>query len=103
MTNSSHAIRDDEVRRVLAEHGDDGQVPRHTLFYFYGGRVDELRNAAVSAGYETRPTAAQDGLVLEATLPVDAESFEAQSQRMQAWADEFGSEYDGWECMVVNQ
>ena len=41
--------------------------------------------------------------MLEATLPVDAESFEAQSQRMQAWADEFGSEYDGWECMVVNQ
>jgi hypothetical protein len=103
MTKSSHAIRDVEVRRVLAEHGDDGKVPRHTLFYFYGGRIDELHNAAVGAGYEARPTAAQDGLVLEATLSVDAESFEALSQRMQAWADEFGSDYDGWECMVVTQ
>jgi regulator of ribonuclease activity B len=103
MTESSHAIRDAEVRRVLAEHGDDGQIPRHTLFYFYGGRIDELHNAAVGAGYKVSPTAAQDGLVLETTISVDAESFEAQSQRMQAWADEFGSAYDGWECAVVEQ
>jgi len=95
--------RDADVRRALAEYGDDGKVPRHTLFYFYGGRIDDLRNVAVAAGYETRPTVAQDGLVLEATLAVDAENFAAQSQRMQAWGDEFGSEYDGWECKVVTQ
>jgi len=87
----------------LAEHGDDGQVPRHTLFYFYGGRIDELRKVAVGAGYKVSPTVAQDGLVLEITIRVDAERFEAQSQQMQAWADEFGCDYDGWECKVVNQ
>ena len=103
MANSSHSIRDAEVRRILLEHGDDGHVPRHTLFYFYGGRIDELRNAAVGAGYQVRPTAAQDGLVLEATIPVDAESFETQSERMRAWSDEFDSDYDGWECKLVKQ
>jgi regulator of RNase E activity RraB len=103
MAKSSHSIRDAAVRRVLAERGDDGQVPRHTLFYFYGGRIEELRNAAVRAGYKVSPTAAQDGLVLETTIAVDAESFEAQSQQMQAWADEFDSDYDGWECKMVKQ
>ena len=103
MAKSPHSIRDAEVRRVLAEHGDDGQVPRHTLFYFYGGRVDELRSVAVGAGYKVSPTATKDGLVLETTIPVDAASFEAQSQQMQAWGDEFDSDYDGWECAVVEQ
>ena len=103
MAKSSHSIRDAAVRRVLAERGDDGQVPRHTLFYFYGGRLDELRKAAVGAVYKVSPTAAKDGLMLETTIPVDAETFEAQSQQMQAWGDEFDSDYDGWECKVVKQ
>ena len=101
MTESDHSIRDAKVRQVLADRGDNGQIPRHTLFFFYGGRIDELRNTAVRAGYKARPTAAQDGLVLETTIPVDAESFEAHSQRMQAWGDEFDSDYDGWECKLV--
>src|SRR5262245_31838256 len=100
MTDSSHCIRDAKVRQVLAERGYNVQITRHPLFFFYGGRVDELRNVAVGAGYEVHPNAAQDGLVLETTIRVDAESFEAQSQRMQAWADEFDSDYDGWECKV---
>jgi len=103
MADSSHSARDAEVRRVLAERGDDGQVPRHTLFYFYGGRIDELRKAAVAAGYKVRPTAAQDGVVLETLIPVDAKSFEAHAQRMEAWSEEFDSEYDGWECKLVKQ
>ena len=58
---------------------------------------------ATKAGYEVRPSANRDGVMLETTIAVDEDSFEPYTQQMQAWADEFGCEYDGWECKVVNQ
>ena len=103
MTESSHASRNAGVRRVLAERGDTGETPRHTLFFLYGGNLDGLRKAAAAAGYSARPTAGKDGVVLEITTAVDEQSFAIHTQRMQAWADEFGCDYDGWECKVVRQ
>jgi hypothetical protein len=100
MTASSHD-RDAQVRQVLAADGDDGHKPRHTLFYFYGGDFQGLGNAARGAGYDVRPTVFQDGVVLETTTAVDERSFESHSKRMEDWAEEFGCEYDGWECQVV--
>jgi len=94
---------DEKVRSALADLGDSGQTPRHTLFYFYHGNLDQLAAAAIRAGYKVGPTINNDGLVLETTIAVDEQSFAPRAQQMRAWADEFGSEYDGWECKLVNQ
>lgn len=89
------------VRAALAEQGDSGLTPRHTLFYFYGddAGLGDLNEVARRAGYITRGT--EDSLVLETTMPVDAASFSAVSGMMQSWAAAFQVDYDGWECAVV--
>jgi hypothetical protein len=102
MNNPSHSDRDILVRSVLAERGDDGRTPRHTLFFFYGGDIAGLSAAAVHARYDVHRTAKVGGVVLETAIAVDEESFAAHSQRMVNWAEEFGCEYDGWECQLVN-
>ena len=101
MAASSHPLRDAEIRRVLASHGDDGRKPRHTVFYFYGGDFQGLGKTASVAGYGVRPTAKQDGVVLETTTAVDERSIESHAKRMEDWAGTFGAEYDGWECQMV--
>ena len=43
------------VRAALAEQGDSGITPRHTLFYFYGdGDHGDLNEVARRAGFLTR-------------------------------------------------
>jgi Regulator of ribonuclease activity B len=101
MAATTHPDRDAKIRQVLASHGDDGRKPRHTVFYFYGGDFEGLGREARAAGYQVRPTAKHDGVVLETTTAVDERSFEAHATRMAQWADAFGSEYDGWECQLV--
>jgi hypothetical protein len=96
-------LGDEKVRSALAERGDSGRTPRHTLFFFYHGNLDGLTAAATRAGYQVRPTTNNDGVVLETTIAVDEQSFAHYARWMDAWADEFGCEYDGWECRVVNQ
>jgi len=88
------------VRAALAEQGDSGVTPRHTLFYFQGeGDHDDLNEVARRAGFITRGSG--DSTVLENTLAVDADSFAPISAMMQSWAAAFQLEYDGWECAVV--
>ena len=97
----SHEERDAMVRSLLAEHGDSGITPRHTLFYFYGddAGLGDLNEVARRAGYITRGDA--ESLVLETTMAVDEASFAAVSSMMQSWAAAFQLDYDGWECAVV--
>ncbi|WP_125256424.1 ribonuclease E inhibitor RraB [Brevundimonas fluminis] len=89
------------VRAALAEHGDSGVTPRHTLFHFHGDDegLGELNEVARRAGYITRGDA--ESLVLETTMPVDPASFAPVSSMMQSWAAAFQLDYDGWECAVV--
>ena len=88
------------VRAALAEQGDSGITPRHTLFYFYGDHDHgDLNEVARRAGFLTR---GQDDLtVLETTIAVDEASFSPVSAMMQSWAAAFQLDYDGWECAVV--
>ena len=96
----SHDERDAMVRAALAEHGDTGVTPRHTLFYFYGdGDHDDLNEVAKRAGFITRGS--DDATILETTIPVDETSFEPVSAMMQSRAAAFQLDYDGWECAVV--
>jgi len=89
------------VRAALAQHGDSGVTPRHTLFFFHGDDegLGELNEVARRAGYVTSGDA--ESLVLETTMAVDAESFAPVSAMMQSWAAAFQLDYDGWECAVV--
>jgi Regulator of ribonuclease activity B len=103
MIKPSRTDRNAMVRSVLADRGDSGRTPRHTFFFFYGGDFAGLRNAATRAGYKVRLTVQRDGVVLEATIAIDEHSFATHAQRMEAWAEEFDCEYDGWECQLLNQ
>ncbi len=96
----SHEDRDAMIRASLAEHGDSGLTPRHTLFYFNGeGDHDDLNEVARRAGFLTR--GAGDATVLETTMAVDEASFSPISSMMQSWAAAFQLDYDGWECAVM--
>ena len=86
--------KDAPVRAILAGQGDNGSVPRHTLFYFYGGDFVTLGVAASATGYKTRPTADNDGIVLETMISVDEVTFKVRAERMEAWAEEFRCKYD---------
>lgn len=96
-----HEERDAMVRASLAQHGDSGLTPRHTLFYFYGDddALGDLNEVARRAGYLTRGS--DDSLVLETTMAVDEASFSPVSAMMQSWAAAFQLDYYGWECAVV--
>ena len=95
-----HEERDAMIRATLAEHGDSGVTPRHTLFYFYGdGAHDDLNEVARRAGFLTRGQ--DDCTGLETTMAVDETSFSPVSSMMQSWAAAFQLDYDGWECAVV--
>lgn len=100
-TGEPGGYNDAMVRDTLAKNGDDGRIPRLTTFFFYDGDLAGLRAAASSAGYQVKPSDYNDGITLEAVISVDEGSFKPHSMRMEAWAKEFGSEYDGWECDVV--
>ena len=95
-----HDERDAMIRAALAEHGDSGLTPRHTLFYFYGeGDHDDLNEVARRAGFLTRGQ--DDCTILETTMAVDEASFTPVSAMMQSWAAAFQLDYDGWECAIV--
>jgi len=95
------ADRDDLVRDALLKHGDDGCLPRDTVFYFYGGDFPALATEAEREGYAVRATAKSDGVILSKTIPVDREAFAPVRRQMETWAETFGCEYDGWEAAVT--
>jgi len=55
-SDASQDEKDAMVRAALAEHGDSGRMPRHTLFYFYGDDhgLGDLNEVARRAGFFTR-------------------------------------------------
>jgi hypothetical protein len=102
MSRTSQDDSNDKVRSLLLERGDEGRMPRQTLFFFYGGNLTKLRAAATRAGYRVYPTCGNDGVILETTIAVHKRAFATHAQRMSDWADEFNSNYDGWECQLMN-
>ena len=92
---------DDEIRHQLSLHGDNGGTPRHTLFFFYEGNLEALEEAARANDFSARRMVESEGLILEKTLSVDEVNFDPVSALMDRWAEQFGADYDGWECAVV--
>ena len=103
MSECSQTDMAEKVRAILSERGDSGGVPRPTSFFFYGGRVVEFGVAAARAGYRVQPTVNNDGVVLQIQSAVDEDSFSRLTATMEQWAEDFGCQYDGWECQVVTQ
>jgi hypothetical protein len=75
-------------------------LPRRTLFYFYGGDLAKLSAAASAAGYQVKPRAANDGVIVEVPITI-IDMIYGEILRMEEWAEEFGCDYDGWKCEVV--
>jgi hypothetical protein len=92
---------DDDIRRALSEHGDDGKTPRHTLFYFYGGDAAGIEQTARRHQFAVRQMLEDEGLILEKTIAVDEAIFASVAEKMQALATQFGAGYDGWECELI--
>ncbi len=92
---------DDEIRDQLLARGDDGRSPRHTIFYFFEGDIDLLEEVARASGFSVSRMTGSRGLILEKTLAVDGASFAPTATLMERWAEQFGSDYDGWECELV--
>src|SRR5262245_49993932 len=100
---ASRSSPDAKVRRLLAQRKDSGETPRHTLFYFYDGDLEGLRKAAICKGSQVHPTVAKPGLMLKRTTAVDERIFDQHAQRLEAWAEQFNCDFDGWECQLVIQ
>lgn len=98
---TGHAARDEEVRKILRGRGDTMTTPRHAVFYFYNGNHRELARTAIAAGMTASPTVGGDGVILETMIAVDEAAFEPVNRQMQDWAEQFGCDYDGWECQLV--
>jgi len=94
---------DAAIREALGREGDDGTAARHAIFYFYGGDLAGLEKAALAQNFFTRPAKTTEGLILEKTIAVDAASFAPIEEQMEAWSEAFATEYDGWECAVVEK
>ena len=93
--------KDDAVRQLVTQHGDDPTRAHATVFYFYGGDLQGLTEAAVQQHFtvdlrEGR-AGAEDCAVLSTTTALDEETFQDFNDLFDGWAEEFGSRHDGWE------
>ena len=95
----SWALRDDAVRAALTERGDDGVPPRDTRFFFYGGDLLALAEAASKIGFKTE--AQGEPTVISKDMPVTADEMSTLNGIFSEWVDAFGVEYDGWEAAIV--
>lgn len=96
--------QDDNVRRAIAEHGDDGTTPRGVEFFFYGGDQPALRAAATEAGFQARRAEGdRTGTILSRKTAVDVETLTELNVLFIAWSSRFQAEYDGWETEVVKK
>ena len=101
---------DRAILEQLLQHGDDLSAERHTLVFFCRADGDErhgelvfnpLAERLIAGGWSIY-TLHADGVSGEAQRRVDPASINQISEDMEALAEEFGVDYDGWECAVVS-
>ena len=94
----SWSARDDEVRSVFAERGDDGVLPRDARFFFSDGNQKALAEAAVRSGFKVETSGDS---VLSRDMPITADELNALNRVFSDWEDAFGVTYDGWEAAML--
>ncbi len=96
--------QDDNLRRSLADAGDDGSKSRTVEFFFYKGDQPGLRAIAKTSGFDVRKSNGDpEGSVLTLRTPVDAKTLNILNSRFLDWSDRFQADYDGWETEVVKK
>ena len=95
----SWTLRDDELRSVFAERGDDGVGPRDTRFFFHGGDQQALGEAVIQAGFKREPS--QGVTTASRDMPITADEMNPLNVVFSEWVDAFGVDYDGWEAALL--
>jgi Regulator of ribonuclease activity B len=92
-----------ETLQLFVQDGEDLSDVRHTVHYFYGGNHVALGEALQALGYSVRPTASQDGVIAERMAVTDEQWRTETLRALSELANEYGSEYDGWEASMTRQ
>ena len=95
----SWELRDDQVRRVFAERGDDGIAPRDARFFFYGGDQSALAEAAAGMGFKIEVS--DSPVIASRDMPITPDELNALNRVISEWVDAFGVDYDGWEAAML--
>jgi ubiquitin len=95
--------QDQRVREALAEQGDDGTKPRLVEFFFYGGDLAALRDAAKQQGFQMRETRGRRGVILSRQTAVDSRILTVWNALFIDWSSRFGVECDGWETELAKK
>ncbi len=101
--------RNDAVRQALAKHGDNGSAVRHVVHYAYPAEGADLSTRPKmianlkGQGFEVKDAVAEHGLVFEHHDSVAPGAFDDLTDRLTAWFEEGGWNYDGWECAIVSR
>ena len=83
--------------------GDDCRTPRDVIFYFYGDTVPiNMLRRALGTSANVRPTAKNDGLILEEVMPCEIQIITDRTSTFAAYAVLLKIEFDGWEARVVS-
>ena len=92
-----------ETLQYFVQQGEDLSDTRHTIHYFYDGDHVGLGEALRARGYSVRPTVGNDGVVAE-RMDVTDEKWRVETLKaLSELANEYGSEYDGWEAAMTRQ
>lgn len=102
--------KNEQVRAVLRQNGDDGRTPRsiqHFAYFITAGERDTFRDLVVERGYAVDDAHAEGSeprnwaiAVSKIQAPVDLDdktgTLEIEAKRLQG-------QYDGWETDVMRQ
>ncbi len=92
-----------ETLQLFVEHGEVLSDERHTIHYFYNGDHVGLGKALSDLGYSMRPTVNNDGVIAEAIEVTDQVWRVKTLTAPSVLANDYGSEYDGWEAAMTRQ
>ena len=88
---------------MFESRGEDLSDERHTIHYFYDGDHGALGEALRDLGFVVRPTVENDGVVAE-RMDVTDETWRTETlTTLSELANQYGSEYDGWEAAMTRQ
>ncbi|HEV7692831.1 MAG TPA: ribonuclease E inhibitor RraB [Hyphomonadaceae bacterium] len=96
----------DAVRKLLAEHGDNGSAARHVVHYVYPSKKDkpsprsQVKAELEALGFKVRNAAMDGGLIFEHHVPVAEDGFDELTEQLEEWLDGMSWGNDGWEAAL---
>ncbi len=96
---------DDELRAVLAKHGDNGNVPRIVDHYVYFKNEEDagsFRSFVVGRGYQIDESQHEFAVAFSKESAISGPDFDQELSLLRKESFVRDGEYDGWACPVVN-